>query len=138
MFYSCNIVALLCPVYQSPINVQNIFKYAFKIPVAEWVYERVERGVHVSEPNGEHVQVMVYTLSAESHDREGYEVRYPAQEEDSNDDAQLLRRLVLLVDPQALDTLAGMFDEPLPRLSQAHLVHRAVVIVQRGGVSLHI
>lgn len=68
------------------MNVQNTFKDPFKIPIAEWVYKRVQSGIDVSQPYGEHMKVMAHTLSAESHDHKGYEVWDPTQQKSSNDE----------------------------------------------------
>lgn len=137
-------------------NVQNIFEDPFKVPIAERVYERVESGVDVTQPYGEHVKVMVHALSAERHDHESYEVRYPTQHESSDYEAQLLGCFVLFVDPQALDTLTWLVNELLPGLSQSHRVGRVqfgvfdpffspgqgvtgvVVVVESRRVSLHV
>lgn len=65
-------------------NVQNVFEDAFKIAVAQWVYEGVEGGVDITEPYGEHVKVMMHTISAERRYHEGYEIRYPAEKVSSD------------------------------------------------------
>lgn len=88
------------------MNVQNVSEDSFKVAVAERVYKRVESGVHVTQPYGKHVKVMVHTLFADCHDHENDEVREPAQQESSDYAAQLLGRLVLFMDPQALYSLA--------------------------------
>ena len=124
VFPSAAFTILVLLVFLSQTNVQNAFEDPFKVPIAEWVYERVESGVDVTQPYREHVQVMVHTLSAERHDHESYEVRNPAQHEGSDYEAQLLGRFVLFVDPQTLDALTWLFHKLLPRLSQSQRVGR--------------
>lgn len=139
----------------SQIFVQNIFEDSFKIPIAQWVYKRVEGGVHVTEPYGEHVQVMVHAVSTERHDHKAYKVRDPTQQESCDDEAQLPGCLVLLVDPQAVKSLTGLFEEPSPCLPQSHLIVRVqlgvlspfgpgqrtagvVLVAKHGRVPLHL
>lgn len=99
-------------------NLQKLFKHSFEVPVAQWVYKWVESGIDVSKPYGKHVKLMVHTLSAERHDHESDEVGYPTQKEGRDDEAQLLGRLVLFVDLEALDAVAGMANKLLPSLPQ--------------------
>ncbi|TRY85107.1 hypothetical protein DNTS_023047 [Danionella cerebrum] len=65
------------------------------------VDEGVEGGVDVSEPDREHVKLVMDAALAQSHDHEGDKVRDPARHEDADDEAQLPRRLALLADAHA-------------------------------------
>jgi len=76
---------------------QHALEGALEVGIAKRIKDGVKRRVDVAEPDGGRVEFGVDAVLAERHHHEEHEVGQPAEHERAHDDAQLPRRLFLLL-----------------------------------------